>query len=101
MEVDTYDALVDAIEAKGAAPTFVVGERRIQVRGVELLCYALPPPRQHGFNYNVEIRCGAQWSLAAPYRTEAARTAFFTALADVLAVVALVEAATAPLRAAA
>lgn len=101
MTVDTYAALVAAIEARRETPVFVAGERRVQVRDLTLYCYVQAPPAQHGYGYNVSIRCEAQWVLATPYRTEEAKTAFFTALADVLHAAALVDQAIGPLRVAA
>lgn len=99
MQVDTYDALVAAIEEHREPPIFVVGERMVQVRDLKLLCYVRPPPRQHGSGYNVSIRCEAQWVVGTPYRSEEAKTAFFTALADVLHAAALVDRAIEALRA--
>lgn len=91
--VTSYGELVEAIEAHREPPVYIVGDRHIQVRDLKLLCYVKPPPARHGFGCNVSIRCEAQWVMGTPYRSEEAKTAFFTALADVLHAVALVDSA--------
>lgn len=96
--VDTYDALVSAIEAGGPNPIYIAGERWVEIRGLELLCYVRPPKPQHGYGSNVEVRCGAQWVMGTPYRSEEAKTAFYTALADLLRTVAVVDKAVEVLR---